>query len=160
MQATWLFPTSDFPQAGRGQVICCCEHGSGRFSMNEIFLDQPPDETTLLQTSSATPYLKAVIGKRDLFLSPMVPAGSTVQIDTSKREISPKRVWTDEFQRPIYFLKTKDGYFCGWCEVDDDSQWLILTHHPLSPSASGRLRYPTEVQILGRVVTVTTPLGR
>jgi hypothetical protein len=83
-----------------------------------------------------------------------------VQIDTSKREISPKRVWTDEFQRPIYFLKTKDGYFCGWCEVDDDSQWLILTPHPLSPSASRRLRYPTEVQILGRVVTVTTPLGR
>jgi hypothetical protein len=62
--------------------------------MNEIFLDQPPDETTLLQTEPATPYLKAVIGKRDLFLSPVIPAGSIVQIDTSKREISPKRVWT------------------------------------------------------------------
>jgi hypothetical protein len=57
--------------------------------------------------------LRAIIGKLDLTLNPMIPAGSIVQIDTRKREISPKKDWTHEFQRHIYFLKTRDGYVCG-----------------------------------------------
>ena len=51
-------------------------------------------------------------------LEPLIPAGSIVQIDTRRREISPRKEWARELQRPIYFLKTADAYFCGWCEVD------------------------------------------
>jgi transcriptional regulator with XRE-family HTH domain len=46
-----------------------------------------PDETTLLPSEngpSRTPYLRAIIGKLDLTLDPMIPAGSIVQIDTRK----------------------------------------------------------------------------
>jgi transcriptional regulator with XRE-family HTH domain len=124
--------------------------------------DQSPDMTTLLPTENApsrTPYLRAIIGKLDLTLDPMIPAGSTVQIDTSKREISRKRDWTHEFQRPIYFLKAKDGYFCGWCELDEDSQWLTLIPHPLSSAPSRRWKYRTEVENLGRVMSVVIRLG-
>jgi transcriptional regulator with XRE-family HTH domain len=126
-------------------------------SRNETFPDQSPDETTLLPTENApsrTAYLRGVIGKLDLTLHNMIPAGSIVQIDTNKREILPKKDWTHEFQRPIYFLKTKDAYFCGWCELDEDSEWLILIPHPLSSAPSRRWKYGTEVENLGRVVSV------
>jgi transcriptional regulator with XRE-family HTH domain len=116
-----------------------------------------PDETTLLPSEngpSRTPYLGAIIGKLDLTLDPMIPAGSIVQIDTRKREISPKKHWTYEFQRPIYFLKTRDGYVCGWCELDEESQWLTLIPHPLSSAPSRRWQYRTEVENLGRVMSV------
>jgi transcriptional regulator with XRE-family HTH domain len=131
-------------------------------STNETFPDQSPDETTLLQTENAmsrTPYVRGIIGKLDLTLQPMVPAGSIVQIDTGKREISPKEEWTHEFQRPIYLLKTKDGYFCGWCELDKDSQWLTLIPHSLSSASRRRWKYGTEVENLGRVVSVVIRLG-
>jgi transcriptional regulator with XRE-family HTH domain len=115
------------------------------------------DETTLLpaeSTPSHTPYRLGIIGKLDLTLHPMVRAGSIVQIDTRKREISAKKDWTHEFQRPIYFLKIKDTYFCGWCELDKDSQSLTLIPHPLSSASSRRYEYPTEVENIGRVISV------
>jgi hypothetical protein len=88
----------------------------------------------------------------------MIPAGSIVQIDKSRREIAPKQAWTHEFQRPIYFLKTKDGYLCGWCELDEDSH-LTLIPHPRSSASSRSWKYGTEVAILGRVVAVNIGLG-
>jgi hypothetical protein len=125
--------------------------------MKETFFDQSPDETTLLQTENApssTSYLIGVIGKLDLTLHPMIPAGSIVHIDTGELGISAKKDWTHEFQRPIYFLKTKDAYFCGWCEIDEDSQWLTLIPHPLSSASSRRWKYGTEVENLGRVIFI------
>jgi transcriptional regulator with XRE-family HTH domain len=129
--------------------------------MSKIPPLQSPDETTLLQTEtpqSRTPYLRGIIGKRDLTLDPMIPAGSIVQIDTREREVSPKEEWAHEFQRPIYFLKTKHGYFCGWCELDEDSH-LNLIPHPLSPAPSRRWKYGSEVEVLGRVISVVIRFG-
>jgi transcriptional regulator with XRE-family HTH domain len=117
--------------------------------------DQSPEDTTLLENGpSRTPYLRGIIGRLDLTMDPMIPAGSIVQIDTRKRGISSKKNWTHEFQRPIYFLKTKDEYLCGWCELDEESQWLTLIPHPLSSALSRRWRYGTEVEDLGRVTSV------
>jgi transcriptional regulator with XRE-family HTH domain len=121
-----------------------------------------PGETRLLATGngqSRTPYRRAIIGKLDLTLDPMIPAGSIVQIDTGRREVSPKKDWTHEFQRPIYFLKTKDGYACAWCELDEDSRWLTLIPHPLSPAPTRSWKYPTEVENVGRVMSVVIRLG-
>jgi hypothetical protein len=124
-----------------------------------------PNETGLLPTEnepSRTPYLRGIIGKRDLTLNPMIPAGSVVQIDTRKRDISPKKRWTREFQRPIYFLyflKTIRGYVCGWCELDVDSQWLTLIPHLLSGASSQRWKYGTGVENVGRVVSVAIRVG-
>jgi hypothetical protein len=133
-----------------------------RSSPTTPFPDRSPNETTLLPTENApsrTPYRCGIIGKLDLTLDPMIPAGSIVQIDTRKREISPKKDLPHEFQRPIYFLKTQHGYVCGWCELDVDSQWLTLIPHPLSAASSRRLKYPTEVENLGRVMSVVIRLG-
>jgi hypothetical protein len=131
--------------------------------MNETFPDQSPDKTTLLPNENApscTPYLQGIIGKIDATLYPMIPAGSIVQVDTRNRDIAPKKDWAHDFQRPIYFLKTREGYACGWCELDEDSQWLTLIPHPRSPASSRRWKFGTEVENLGRVTSVVTQVGR
>jgi transcriptional regulator with XRE-family HTH domain len=125
------------------------------------FPDPSPDETTLVPAGdkpSCTRYLQAIIGTLDLTLDPMIRSGSIVRIDTGNREISSTKNWTHEFQRPIYFLMTPEGYVCGWCELDGNSEWLTLIPHPLSPASSRRWRYGTEVENLGRVVAVTVRL--
>ena len=119
--------------------------------------DSSPDETTLLSTDVGhymAPYRRGIIGKRDLTLDPMVPAGSIVQIDTQKRAISARKDWTHEFQRPIYFLMTRDGYVCGWCELDKSSDWLTLIPHPLSPASSRRWKFRKEIETIGRVIVI------
>jgi hypothetical protein len=75
-----------------------------------------PDETILLPPDlgmSPSHFLRGIIGKRDLTLAPMVPAGSLVHIDTRDRIISMRTNWAQEFQRPIYFLTCTDGHICG-----------------------------------------------
>ena len=89
--------------------------------------DLPPDDTTLLSPQGGSllgPYRRGIIGKLDRTLTPMIPAGSIVHIDTRERAISSRKNWTHEFQRPIYFLITRDAYVCGWCELDRNSKWL------------------------------------
>jgi hypothetical protein len=89
----------------------------------------------------------------------MVPPGSTLHIDTNERVIPARQNWTDEFHRPIFSLLTRDGYVCGWCEMDDDSEWLTMIPHPLSPIPSRRWKYRTDIETVGRVVAVTVPLA-
>jgi transcriptional regulator with XRE-family HTH domain len=124
--------------------------------------DPPPDDTTLLASQngqSLPPYRRGIIGKRDLTLDPMIPSGSIVQIDTQKRAISSRKDWTHEFQRPIYFLMSREGYVCGWCELDRASDWLTLIPHPLSGASSRRWKYRTEIENIGRVIAVAIRLA-
>jgi transcriptional regulator with XRE-family HTH domain len=124
--------------------------------------DQTPEETTLILSEngqSLAPYRRGIIGKRDLTLDPMIPAGSIVHIDTQKRAISTRRDWSHEFKRPIYFLMTRDSYVCGWCELDKNSDWLTLIPHPLSPASSRRWKYRTEIENVGRVIVVAIRLA-
>jgi transcriptional regulator with XRE-family HTH domain len=123
--------------------------------------DQLPDETVLLPMGgglSQAPYRRGIIGKRDRTLEPMIRPGTIVHIDTQKRSISLRKDWKHEFQRPIYFLMTREGYVCGWCELDKTSEWLTLVPHPLSPVSSRRWKYRTEIENLGRVVVVAIRL--
>jgi len=91
-------------------------------------------------------------------LEPMILAGSIVQIDTRKRTICSRKDWKNEFERPIYFFATPDGYVCGWCELDRNAERLTLIPHPMSPVSSQRWQYQTEIDILGRMVAVAMPL--
>jgi transcriptional regulator with XRE-family HTH domain len=124
---------------------------------------QPPDDETSLPAQenghSPAKYRWGIIGKHDLTLHPMIAAGSIVQIDTQKRAISTQGKWTQEFQRPIYFLRTRDAYVCGWCELDKNSDWLTLIPHSLSPAPSRRWRYRTEIESIGRVIRVAVRLA-
>jgi hypothetical protein len=132
-----------------------------RFRMDPPVSDGSPDETTLLPTKNGrilARHRRGIIGKLDLSLDPMIPAGSVVKVDTTKREISSKKDWKNEFERPIYFLTTREGYFCAWCELDKTSEWLTLIPHPLSPVSSRRWKYHAEIESVGLVVAVTIRL--
>jgi transcriptional regulator with XRE-family HTH domain len=104
-----------------------------------------PDHTTVLPADNRTSrarFGRGVIGKHDRTLDPMVPPGSIVHIDTNERVIPTRRNWADAFHRPIFFLLTRDGYVCGWCELDEDPEWLTLTPHPLSRGFRPTLEVP------------------
>jgi transcriptional regulator with XRE-family HTH domain len=133
-----------------------------RYLLPDAPVRPTPEETTLLapeESQLTTPYRRGIIGKRDFTLDPMIPAGSIIHIDTQKRAISARRDWTHEFQRPIYFLMTRDSYVCGWCELDKASDWLTVIPHPLSPAASRRWKYRSEIETLGRVIVVAIRLA-
>jgi hypothetical protein len=104
-----------------------------------------PDHTTVLPADNRIPparFGRGVIRKHDRTLDPMVPTGSIVYIDTNKRVLPTRRNWADEFQRPIFFLLTRDAYVCGWCELDEGSERLTLIPHSLSPVSVRRWKVP------------------
>jgi transcriptional regulator with XRE-family HTH domain len=120
----------------------------------------PPENTMLLQTEQGvlpTNLRRGVIGRRDKTMEPMILAGSIVLVDTLKRAIASRKAWTTEFDRPIYFLLTRTGYCCGFCELDRQSEWLTLVPHMLSPEPKDRRwRYRKEVEVVGTVTGLFT----
>jgi transcriptional regulator with XRE-family HTH domain len=119
--------------------------------------DPPPEHTALLEMPKPivpSRYRHGVIGLKDRALDPMVRAGSVVLVDTEKQAVVRRKGWNSEFDRPIYFLLTRTGYFSGFCELDKTSEWLTLVPHPLSPETSQRWRFLKEVEVVGTVTAV------
>lgn len=96
------------------------------------------------------------IGSQDLTMYPLLTPGSFVQVDESKDKVV-EGGWRSEYERPIYFVETRNGYTCCWCTLTRDD--LILQPHPLSPVAARALRFPQEAEIIGQVVGVAMRLG-
>lgn len=124
---------------------------------DSLVTDPPPEETMLLSTERGlmpSHYRRGVIGRRDRTLEPMIRAGSIVLIDTQKRAIAGRRQWTHDFDRPIYFLLTRTGYVCGFCDLDKDTKWLTSVPHALSYETNKRWRYRKEIEVIGMVAAV------
>ncbi len=94
------------------------------------------------------------IGLADYTLYPMVRPGAIVEIDTTQDKLQANS-WHNEFERPIFFIELREGYACGWCEVQGN-QLLIIPHHS-SPTTVRRFMYPRDAEIVGRVVSYNTP---
>jgi transcriptional regulator with XRE-family HTH domain len=128
---------------------------------DSIITDPPPEQTILLQSDRKMMpphYRRGIIGRLDRTLEPMILAGSIVLIDTQKRAIASRKDWTNEFDRPIYFLFTREGYFCGFCDLDKKAEWLTLVPHMLSPVPNDdrRWRYRKEAEVIGAVAGLFT----
>jgi len=122
-----------------------------------LVTETPPEQTMLLPNENggtASPLRRGVVGQRDRTLEPMIRPGSVVLIDTQKRAIAHRREWTSEFDRPIYFLLTREGYVTGFCELDKEADWLTLVPHPLSFETSRRWKYRKEIEVVGTVTGV------
>lgn len=100
-------------------------------------------------------YSYGYIGTTDFTMYPILPPGCFVQIDESKNKVV-DGTWRSEYDRPIYFVQTRDGYRCCWCSLQNG--FLALQPHPLSPERLRTLRYPQEAEILGQVVGVAMRL--
>jgi hypothetical protein len=117
--------------------------------------DVPPESTSLLPVEAGllpSHYRRGIIGQQDRTLEPMIRPGSMVLIDTQKRSIAGRREWNHEFDRPIYFLMTRQGYVSGFCELDKETDWLTVIPHALSFESNRRWRFKKEIEVVGTVV--------
>ena len=98
-----------------------------------------------------------LIGTEDWSMYPLIPPGSLVVIDDTRRRVATSG-WTNEFDRPIYFLEHRDGYVCGWCTLREDR--LIVQPHPASLGDAESYSYPLEIEVIGQVTHVAMTLGQ
>lgn len=96
------------------------------------------------------------IGTEDFSMYPLLVPGTFLQINEAKNKVQ-AGIWRSEYERPIYFVETRDGFTCCWCSVSGSK--LILQPHPLSPEAPRALKQPQEAEVLGQVVAVAMRLG-
>ena len=96
------------------------------------------------------------IGSEDLTMYPILPPGSFIQVDEERDKVMEGN-WRSEYERPIYFVETREGHTCCWCTLTREE--IILQSHPLSPVPPRVLRYPQEAEVIGQVVGVAMRLG-
>ena len=96
-----------------------------------------------------------VIGTEDWSMFPIIPPGSLVVIDDSKRKIVTGG-WASEHERPIYFLEHREGYLCGWCSLRDGN--LTIQPHPASLCDPETFAFPSEIEVVGQVTRVALSL--
>ena len=93
----------------------------------------------------------AFIGIEDYFMYPLLQPGSLLLIDESHRKIAAGG-WTNEFDRPLYFLEHRDGCLCAWCSLSGDT--LVAIPHPASTAVPVVFPYPAGVEVIGQVTGV------
>lgn len=106
---------------------------------------------TLLKRVDLRNHLYGVIGTEDWFMYPIVPPGSLVVIDETRRRIT-EGGWVSEYDRPIYFLEHRQGFICAWCSLREER--LIVQPHPASPCEPAFYAYPAEIDVIGQVTEV------
>ena len=97
------------------------------------------------------------VGIEDYTMYPLILPGTFLQIDESKNEVRDGS-WRSEYERPIYFVETRDEHICCWCSLRDDETRVVLQPHPLSPVAPRIMRHPQEAEVIGQVVGIAMRL--
>ncbi len=111
---------------------------------------------SLLGRLASQKYTYGFIGSEDFTMHPILQPGTFVQVDESKRVVIEQQ-WRSEYERPIYFVETRDGFTCCWCSFRLNS--IVLQPHPLSPSQVRVLKHPQEAEVIGQVVGVAMRIG-
>lgn len=110
-----------------------------------------------LQTLNLSLHRYAIVGTDDWSMYPLIPPGSFVQVDETKRRVL-NSGWDNDYSRPIYFLLLRDGYRFGWCT--ERAGTLIVQPHSSAPVAAEVFRYPGEIEVVGQVIAVAMRLDR
>ena len=124
----------------------------------ELLQSRPPEPVPLPRIPDATEgrFKYGYVGLSDRRMMPLLRPGSTVLIDTSLRRIE-NDDWSNEYDRPLYFVEIREGYRCGWFQKDKSR--LIMQPHVLSRCAPEAWQTPEEAEVVGRVVGVATYLN-
>jgi len=96
----------------------------------------------------------AFVGSEDWSMHPLLPPGSLVVVDETRRKIAASG-WTSEYDRPIYFLEHREGWLCGWCTLA--GQTLIVQGHP-SSATPPRVFDLKQIEIVGQITAVAMQL--
>jgi hypothetical protein len=96
----------------------------------------------------------AYIGTDDWTMYPILQPGSFVLVDEARRKLTTSG-WSNEFERPIYFIEHRTGFACGWCSVDNNR--LILQPHPAS-GCEAQVFSENDAEIVGQVTGVAMRL--
>ena len=91
------------------------------------------------------------VGLEDWSMYPVLQPGALLMIDESRRKIA-LGGWTNEFDRPIYFLEHRGGFLCGWCSMTGSR--LLVQPHPASHLQPRSFEYPSEIDVIGQVTGV------
>jgi hypothetical protein len=108
------------------------------------------------ENSASGKHRYGYIGLSDRRMVPLLRPGSTVLINTALRTIEDAE-WSNEYDRPMYFVEIRNGYRCGWFQKDKCR--LIMQPHVLSRCAPETWRTPDEAEVIGQVVGVVSYLG-
>ena len=111
---------------------------------------------TYLEQFASKEFTYGYVGTEDLTMYPILPPGTFVQVDETKNKVA-EGGWRSEYERPIYFVETRNGHTCCWCTISREE--IILQPHPLSPVAPRVLKYPHQAEVIGQVVGVAMRLG-
>jgi hypothetical protein len=101
-------------------------------------------------------YTYGYVGSEDFTMYPLLPPGTFLQVDESKNRVL-QGMWRSEYERPVYFVETREGYTCCWCTMKGDN--IVLQPHPLSPVPVRILRHPQDAEVIGQIVGIALKLG-
>jgi transcriptional regulator with XRE-family HTH domain len=107
---------------------------------------------SLLPSPTPRNSIYGYVGTEDFTLFPLIRPGSFVQIDSTQKRIG-RGAWSNEHDRPIYFVELRDSYACSWCELKEGRLLLIPSSH--ARNQVREVRYPADAEIIGRVTAVS-----
>jgi transcriptional regulator with XRE-family HTH domain len=111
----------------------------------------------LLDALNLQEHRYAFIGTDDWFMYPLLQPGAFVMVDDTRRKVS-NTGWSNEFERPIFFVEHRQGYRCAWCSLNGDQ--LILQPHPASNCSPEVYDANKDVDVIGQVTGVAMSLDR
>jgi transcriptional regulator with XRE-family HTH domain len=111
---------------------------------------------TYLTQFASDHYFYGYIGSEDFTMYPILPPGTFLQVDETRNKIV-HGMWRSEYERPIYFVETRQGYTCCWCTMKGEN--IVLQPHSLSPVPVRILRHPQSAEVIGQVVGIALKLG-
>ncbi len=109
----------------------------------------------LLSADDLKAHRYAFVGSDDWSMYPLIHPGALILIDETRRKVL-SGGWTNEFDRPIYFLEHRSGYVCGWCSLNQNQ--LVLQPHPASMCNPEVYNYPDDIDIIGQVTGIAMRL--
>ena len=150
----------NFPTAGEGHVQVPLALDPGLDLTQTVFLSRMIQKwgklpLMLLNRIDLKSFRYGLIGTEDWSMYPIIPPGSLVVIDDTRRRVV-NSGWTTEFERPIYFLEHRAGYTCGWCTLREKQ--LIVHPHPSSLTDPQTYIYQDEIEVIGQVTQVALNL--
>ncbi|MCU1257237.1 MAG: hypothetical protein JWO80_122 [Bryobacterales bacterium] len=98
----------------------------------------------------------AFVGSEDWSMYPIIRPESLILIDETRRKVV-NSGWTNEFDRPIYFVEHRTGYYLGWC-ISNEKHFILLPH-PASLYPP-KVFVPAEVDVVGQVTGVAMHLDQ